>query len=539
MQLLLAVLTALLVSLAVTPVMVRLAPRLHLLDKPGPRKVHIKPIPRVGGWGIAIGAMVAVLFWYPPVPVSVAFLVGAGILLVGGALDDHGNLPPVTKLLVQLTASIPVLVYAGLVMNTVPLFGDFMLPTAVALPLTVLGLVACTNATNTSDGLDGLAAGVTVLSLVGILTLAYQVDAAEVLVITAATIGGLVGFLRYNTYPATVFMGDAGSQFLGFAVGFLGLALVHSSPGTLSPWLLLLLVGLPVVDLLIVTVRRIRHGHHPFHPDKTHLHHRLMALGFSHARAVGATYSLHASFVFFGVALQSSEQWVILLVFGLHMVLIYGFLSLAERRVSTHAEVDAQPAQPRPFSLVLVWAPRIALELMIPLVLLTLAALATDTSAAFGWLAGFLVLILAACLLRSGDPPALLTRVPTFMMVVTVVYLYTDMAPFSSALALATEMAGITMIGVLAVLAVVFSPRRRAREFRPTALDYLMILLASLALFAVFTGPVAINPFFLIYVPVLLYACELLLVERRERHDLLLLTVAACGALLFVRGVLL
>ena len=537
MQLLLAVLTALIVSLAVTPVMVRLAPRLQLLDNPGPRKVHVKPIPRVGGWGIAIGAMVAVLFWYPPVPVSVAFLVGAGILLVGGAVDDHGNLPPVTKLLVQLTASIPVLVYAGLVMDTIPLFGEFLLPTAVALPLTVLGLVACTNATNTSDGLDGLAAGITILSLVGILTLAHQVDAAEVLIITAATIGGVVGFLRYNTYPATIFMGDAGSQFLGFAIGFLGLALIHASPGTLSPWLLLLLVGLPVVDLLMVTMRRIRHGRHPFHPDNTHLHHRLMALGFSHAKAVGATYSLQASFVFFGVALQSSQHWVILLVFGLHMVLIYGFLSLAERRVSTHVDVDVQSLQPRAFRPVLVWAPRIALELMIPLVLLILAALATDTSAPFGWLAGFLVLVLAACLLRSGDPPALLTRVPTFMMVVTVVYLYTDMAPFSSTLALATEMAGIAMIGVLAVLAVWFSPRRRAREFRPTALDYLMILLASLALFAVFTGPMTLNPYFLIYTPVLLYACELLLVERRERHEWLLLAVAACGALLFVRGV--
>lgn len=533
-----ATVTALIVSLAVIPVMIRLAPRLHMLDQPNARKVHLSPMPRVGGWGITIGALIAIVMWQPADPVSLSFVLGATALLVSGAWDDRGDLPPVAKLVVQVSAAIPVVLFAGLSMTDVALFPGYALPAALALPLTVMGLVTCINAANTSDGLDGLAAGVTLLSFLGLLYLAYTAGTTDVLVIAAAAVGGLAGFLRYNTHPARIFMGDAGSQFLGFAVGFLGLALVHASPEGHSPWILLLLVGLPAADLAVVTARRCLRGKHPFHADKTHVHHRLMNVGFSHNQAVIAIYTVQASFVFFGVALQTSLEWIILSVYALHLVLLYGFVALAEQAAPGRPRGNnrVRPDAPRPLRPLLVWAPRVGLELLIPLALITMTAVAVDVPAEFAALALGLLGLLALRLFRVGAPPSLVTRVPVFMTVAAVVYLYTQYPPFDSLIAGATEAGGIAVIALLAFAAVRYSPGRRQREFRTSALDYLLLILAVLTIVALFHGSVAINPLFLVYTSVLLYGAELLLVERRERWDWLLLSVAVALLLMLYRG---
>ncbi|WP_290648524.1 glycosyltransferase family 4 protein [Aquisalimonas sp.] len=538
MQSLFATVTALIISLIVIPVMIRLAPALDMLDQPNARKVHLRPMPRVGGWGITLGAMIAVLLWQPPSAESAAFVVGALILLLGGTWDDQADLPPLAKLALQCAAAIPVVSYAGLAMDTAPLFGDWALHSALALPLTVLGLMTCINATNTSDGLDGLAAGVTLLSFFGILYLAYALGITEVLLITAACIGGLAGFLRYNTYPARIFMGDSGSQFLGFAVGFLGLALVHAAPGQVSPWLLLLLVGLPTADLGIVMIRRIINRQPPFHPDKTHLHHRLIAVGFTHNQSVITIYAAQASFVFFGVALLPSQEWTILLVYALHLIVVYGFVYLAEQTVVVQPPGNnrKRASSPRPVRPVLVWAPRVALELLIPVILVTLAALATNVPRDFALFAAALLALLVPRLFRTGMPPSLLTRVPVFMTVTAVLYLYTEYPPFESGLAQATEMAGMAAVALLAVGAVRSSPMRRQREFRISALDYLLLILAALTFVALLTSPLEINPLFMIYAAILLYGSELLLVERRERWDWLLLAVAMAALLIVFRG---
>ncbi|MCC5958837.1 MAG: undecaprenyl/decaprenyl-phosphate alpha-N-acetylglucosaminyl 1-phosphate transferase [Ectothiorhodospiraceae bacterium] len=539
MQSLFATITALAVSLALTPIMIRLAPVLRMLDQPGPRKVHMRPIPRVGGWGITLGAMTAVLLWLPVAPLPIAFVIGAAILLLGGALDDHGNLPALVKLAIQLTAATPVVIYAGFSMHTIPLFGEFALPLALALPLTVLGLAVCINSSNTSDGLDGLAAGITLLSLLGMSYLAFVFERSDVLLVSAAAIGGLAGFLRYNTHPATIFMGDAGSQFLGFAVGFLGLALVHTQGVGMSPWALLLLVGLPPADLAVVSIRRVLRGLHPFRPDKTHIHHRLLALGFTHSQSVIAIYLLQASFVFFGVALFSSEPWKVLLAYGLHLSLIYGFLTLAEQayehRMKSVQNVS-EVKEERTVRPLLVWVPRVALEIMVPLTLVTFAALATHVPRDFGMLAAASFALLLLRMVRSGTPPSFMNRVPVFMTVAAVLYLYTDNPPFVSQVAQITEIMGMCAIGVMALVAVRYSPMRRRQEFRTSALDVLLIILVLLTFIAVRSSPLAFNPLFLLYAPILLYGSELLLVERRDRREWLLLAVTVSTVILMLRG---
>lgn len=542
MDMLLATATALAVSLALIPLMIRFAPTLGMLDQPAARKIHLQPVPRVGGWGITLGAIVAILLWLPGSPVTTSFLLGALALLVAGAWDDRGDLRAGIKLLIQLGVALPLLLHAGLTMEGIPLAGEYALPFAISLPLTVLGLVGCINATNTSDGLDGLAAGITLLSLAGILVLGYLQGSTEVMLLAAAAIGALAGFLRYNTHPATIFMGDAGSQYLGFAVGFLGLVLVHAEPGEFSPWLLLLLVGLPPVDLCVVAVRRLFRGTHPFRPDKSHIHHRLLELGFTHSQAVVSIYTIQASFVFFGVALEPSQAWKILLVYGLHLALIYGFVHLAEQTVTSRrraqvarqARLDAR----RPTRPLLVWAPRVALEMTLPLALVSLAVLAVRVPREFGLLAGALLLPLALKLFRIGAPPSVLIRVPVFMLIAASAYLYTESRPFTSNVAFVTEIAGMSWIAALSLASVWYSPGRRQREFRTSALDYLLLILAGFAFIGVQAGPLQINPWFVLYTPILLYASELLLVERRDRRDWLFLSVMLVACVLLSRGLL-
>lgn len=539
---LLAAGTALVVSLVVIPLMTRLAPRLGLLDEPNARKIHVQPMPRVGGWGIAVGTLAAITLWMPAGQASTALMVGGLILLIAGAVDDIRDLPGKVKLGLQTLAVVPVVVYSGLAVEVLPLIGDLHLPYALATLLTVLGLLAFINATNTSDGLDGLAAGATLLSLFGILYVAVNVDAVDIVLLTAATLGGLIGFLRYNTHPAIIFMGDIGSQFLGFAVGFLALALHQAAPEAVSPWALLLLVGLPAADIAMVALRRISSGVSLFRPDKSHIHHRFLSLGFSHAQSVIIFYTLQAIFVFLGAALRTSSPWQILLVYALLLAVIYGFLSLAEISRADRLAWKPDPARItgrlEPPRHALLWVPRVLLETLLPLVIVTAAIVAMEVPLDFGILGILLLVALVARQLNETLRGLFATRISVFLTATAVLYLYANYRPFESTFSRLIELALVASLGLLAFIAVRFSPKRRKDEFRATAMDYLLIVSAILAIFALRSTPSAFNPYFLLYLPVVLYSIELLMIERRQRTNWLPPAALAAAAILTVRGLL-
>ncbi len=146
----------------------------------------------------------------------------------------------------------------------------------IGIPVTVFFLVAVSNAVNLTDGLDGLAGGLSFLTLCGIAYLAYLSNDSTVLLLTVPFLGGLLGFLRYNTYPARIFMGDGGSQLLGFIMGVLAILLTNSTRGPFSPVLALFLLGLPFLDTLGVAGQRLAEGRSPFIGDRKHVHHKLM-----------------------------------------------------------------------------------------------------------------------------------------------------------------------------------------------------------------------------------------------------------------------
>ncbi len=288
--------TAILISLVLIPLLMRYASFFNMVDEPNERKVHSVAIPRCGGLGLAIGAIVAIFLFISLEKELVTFMAGSLVIIIFGLLDDRFELSYKWKFLGQFCA-VFVAMSGGVYIVVIPFFGLDPGLLIISLPLTVIFAIGVTNAVNLSDGLDGLAAGIMLMTFSSIAYLAIDANGIDAAIIALAIAGGIVGFLWFNTHPAIIFMGDTGSQFIGFMAVFLTIYLTQNVNPALNPALPLLLLGLPILDTLTVMVRRIRAGISPFSPDKTHIHHRLMEYGFSHPEAVGSIYVLQGIFL--------------------------------------------------------------------------------------------------------------------------------------------------------------------------------------------------------------------------------------------------
>ena len=308
---------SLVICMALIPVLAASAGRLRFIDLPNDRKVHVTPTAKIGGLAFATGTFVATLLWAPHDPVVISSLVGAIVILLFGAWDDRAELPYQVKFLGQVLAAGIVIWFGGVGIDHLPLLPDVEMPAWTSALISLVFIVAVTNAINLADGLDGLAGGLTLLSFTGMACLAYLAGDHIVLLMMVSILGGLLGFLRFNTYPARVFMGDAGSQFLGFYLAVTAIVLTDPLRGPYAPSLGLFLLGLPMLDTLGVMCQRLREGRLPFVADKNHLHHKLLAMGLSHRRAVLAIYSIQAGMVSLAYLLRWQHD---LLVFAVYMV---------------------------------------------------------------------------------------------------------------------------------------------------------------------------------------------------------------------------
>lgn len=318
------------VSMLVIPLARRAAPRLGLIDMPDPRKVHTVPIPRVGGWGITLGSLLPIALVYRGDPLVQSFLIGCLTLFAFGVWDDARSLGHWSKFLGQLAAAGAVVFYGDLWVARVP-FIDSAIPAVFGKPFTMFALVGVINAINHSDGLDGLAAGESILSLIALAILGYMSGSAPVLGISLATIGGTVGFLRYNSHPAHVFMGDCGSQVLGFTLGFLVIYLTQTANTSVSAALPLLILGLPVADILSVLYQRIRGGMNWFKATRNHVHHRLLQLGFDHYETVVIIYSIQAAFVVSAVLARYESDLAVTLSYISGVAALFSALTVSEQ----------------------------------------------------------------------------------------------------------------------------------------------------------------------------------------------------------------
>jgi UDP-GlcNAc:undecaprenyl-phosphate GlcNAc-1-phosphate transferase len=221
-----------------------------------------------------------------------------------------------TKFAGQFAAALIIIIYGGVKIKSLGMLlpDGVLLPDWLAMPLTFIVIVGITNAINLSDGLDGLAGGISLLSFLCIGYLAYSAGYLGIALLSAATVGAIFGFLRFNTYPATVFMGDAGSQLLGFMAITFSLKLTQGN-APLSPLLPLLLLGFPVLDTITVMFERVTNGKSPFVADKNHLHHKFMRLGLFHTEAVLSIYVLQAFLVTSAFVFRSRSEWFLLILY--------------------------------------------------------------------------------------------------------------------------------------------------------------------------------------------------------------------------------
>ncbi len=287
-----------------TPLVIRLAHRLGAIDQPDKRKVHQTAMPRMGGLAIFFAFMICVLLGVKVSGPYVGIVIGAVIIFIIGILDDVYQLSAWIKLAGQVIAT-AVAVYFGVVIHFVSNPFDGMLALGyLSIPLTFLWIVGITNAINLIDGLDGLAAGVAGIAGMTMGIVALMQGQMETAIIAFTLVAAIMGFLPYNFHPARTFMGDCGSNFLGFVLGCLAVTGVAKSTALISLVIPIVILGIPIFDTFFAIFRRIYKKTPIFMPDKDHLHHRLLKLGYSHQTTVLIIYAISGFFALTAIVLS-------------------------------------------------------------------------------------------------------------------------------------------------------------------------------------------------------------------------------------------
>ncbi|MBN1661414.1 MAG: undecaprenyl/decaprenyl-phosphate alpha-N-acetylglucosaminyl 1-phosphate transferase [Anaerolineae bacterium] len=282
--------SALVLAVGGTPIVRRIALRLGVLDQPSSRKVHVSPIPLLGGVAI-YGAFIAAILLFGTrfrIQELLSILVGASLVSFLGVWDDRRALSPLVKLGGQILCA-AILVLTGVRIGTFPW-------EVVNIAVTLGWIVVITNAMNLLDNMDGLTGGVGAAAAIYFLLLAAMNDQYLVGALSAALVGACIGFLVYNFNPASIFMGDAGALFLGFVLAAVGIKLRFPDGLQIVTWMVpVLILGLPLFDTTLVIISRLRRGLNPLTtPGKDHVSHRLVALGYTRREAVLICYLICA-----------------------------------------------------------------------------------------------------------------------------------------------------------------------------------------------------------------------------------------------------
>lgn len=322
-------------SFASTPLVKRLAFKIGAIDVPKDnRRMHKKPIPRLGGLAIICGFLVSVLCFNIGFSKQLlATLGGAAIIVVMGVIDDCKNLNAKLKFLVQILAALVVIYFGDIKINvfTHPnVFGSeqyWILPQWLSVAVTVIWIVFITNAVNFIDGLDGLAAGVSAIMSVSLVFISARMGEYSIALIGISLMGGCFGFLPFNFNPAKIFMGDTGSTFLGFMLATVSVQGMFKSYAVISFAVPLLILGLPLFDASFAMLRRILTGKSPMVADRGHLHHRLIDMGFSQKQTVFILYAISGVLGITAVLLaESGPLRALILVICVLILLLIGSL---------------------------------------------------------------------------------------------------------------------------------------------------------------------------------------------------------------------
>jgi UDP-GlcNAc:undecaprenyl-phosphate GlcNAc-1-phosphate transferase len=319
------------------PFAIRFANYIGIVDHPGYRKIHSAPIPRIGGAVISISVITLFFLIGDKSSFLNAYVFSGILILIFGFIDDFITLSYRYKFLAQASSSI---VFISLLKTYIPFTEVFIGHSGnyfqlFDILLTIIFIVGTINIINLVDGLDALASGLSIISIIFICYLGYYAGDANVITLSILLIGSILAFMRFNVFPATIFMGDTGSQFLGYTLGVCFVALFSSqSSNSYNLGMIPYLLGIPLIDTLNVIFVRLRGHKNPFLPDKNHIHHKLIALGFPQYKAVTCIYLFHFLILSIGLFLKPYDSQnilfgYILLLLSIMYILSFNFNSMS------------------------------------------------------------------------------------------------------------------------------------------------------------------------------------------------------------------
>lgn len=301
---------------------------LHIgaVDIPNERKVHKKPMPRLGGLGIFMGFLLGYMLFGTPSALMNSILIGSFIIVITGVVDDIKPLKASTKFVGQLIAALIVVLYGQLLINELTAFGLVLKFGIFAYPLTIFFILGCINCINLIDGLDGLAGGIASIYFLTIGIIAtMQLSLGLDYVLTFIMLGSTLGFLVHNFHPAKIFMGDSGSMFLGFIIAVI--ALLGFKNVTLTSLIIpLLILAIPILDTVFAIIRRALKGESISKPDKFHIHHQFLRRNFSQTKTVLIIYLMDALFAFASIVYFLKDETLGYIIYGILLVLVVTFI---------------------------------------------------------------------------------------------------------------------------------------------------------------------------------------------------------------------
>jgi UDP-GlcNAc:undecaprenyl-phosphate GlcNAc-1-phosphate transferase len=517
-------LISIIITIAIMPYSRELAVKLQALDKPGYRKVHEQVMPKCGGMAMAVGACVPIMLWAPKTHFIKGLLIGSLIIVFFGVADDIKDLSPNIKLLGQVMAALVVSLVGGIKIIDLGSFltAGTILSDWVAIPLTIFVIVGVTNATNLADGLDGLAGGIALLIFLCIGYLAVSEKDWQMAMIAIAAGGSVLGFLRFNSFPAQLFMGDAGSQFLGFVAIVLSIKLAQQSPN-ISVILPLIVLGIPILDTLTVMIKRLAAGRSPFSADRNHFHHQLIAIGLYHTEAVLIIYLAQALLITFAIANHGANDWLLFGAYILFAGVVLSAFHVSHKtgyRINRDRFLNVMKARLQPFKdrgQIIKFSFGFV-KIGVPALLIFNALIPKpDNLGYYFFSGGFLILLLLAWLLDKN----MLNRIAKIAL-----YLFTPFMIFNCDQGLYSNISSFLIISYnvlyLLLLASVFLTMkltRRSNGFRSSTLDFLVIFVIILipnlpdtALKGYLLGLVAVKTV------ILYYSYEVLVGELRRTN---------------------
>ena len=311
-------------SLILVPISKQIAIKIGAMDEPNYRKVHKVPMPRLGGLAIFLSFLIGYIFFGPKSEKMIAILIGSFLILLIGIIDDISPVQARYKLIIQIIASLIIVYYGNIYFEEISIFGlKINFGIHLSKIISTIFIIAITNAINLIDGLDGLAAGISLIYFITISIIAFILNHNDGLdiILCLIMIGSTLGFLVYNFPPATIFMGDSGSQFLGFIISII--ALLGFKTATVTSIIIpITILAIPIIDTIFAILRRLITKQNIGHADKEHFHHQLLKLKYSPKSSILIIYSINIVFALISIFYTLKDGKIAIILYSAMLVLL-------------------------------------------------------------------------------------------------------------------------------------------------------------------------------------------------------------------------